>query len=168
MEKYCKYCKEIKDISCFTIRYSTTQCKECRNKISKEKRGFKPISELKERICNVCNILKPIEEFRIVRHKPKDYPDTKCLKCYNLSRIAYNKDKYLNNKKEILEKNKKLQKDKRYSYYRWRNLTNDQLKLVLRRQGCNNPDDSLLEAKKQQILLIRQIKENEKMEINSL
>jgi len=162
MEKYCKYCREVKDVSCFTIRYSTTQCKECRNKISREKRGFKPISELKERTCNVCNILKPIEEFRIVKHKPKDYPDTKCKICYNKSRKFWQNTYTANNKQKILEKNKKLHKEKKYSKKYWQNLTNCQLKMVLRRQGCNNPDDFLIEAKKQQILLIRQIRENEK------
>lgn len=157
-ERYCNNCNNNKPILEFSKGHYN--CKSCRNKLSKEKRGFIPISELKERVCNVCNILKPIEEFRIVNHKPRNYPDTKCLKCYNLSRIAYNKDKYSNNREEILEKNKKFQKEKRYSYNRWVNLKDSSVRGHLKKQGII-PSQELIEAKKQQILLIRQIKQHE-------
>lgn len=86
LKKVCFKCKEEKYINCFTKSSKNEDgyfhiCKKCRY-------GYEPRVKYKpEKICNICNKLKPINEYHLVNRKLGFYSGD-CKICYNLKRTS--------------------------------------------------------------------------------
>jgi len=130
--KMCFKCKQIKSVDGFNEKKRNKDgyqyiCKECNKEICREyyhktgkykwkiwQKNYKNTwVNAKYKVCSLCNINKPIEEFS-KRKKEDNRPDSRCKECHRKN----NKIWYQNNK----ERKAKHNKDNKENIYRQRKI----------------------------------------------
>jgi hypothetical protein len=92
MDKYCKKCDQTKSITEFAkmtaakdgLQYICKKCHRAENKrISDKYKHFGPKTFRNDKVCNDCNVRKPINQF-FVRRANSDGYGSYCKPCWNI------------------------------------------------------------------------------------